>query len=151
MIRNSATLFLQSYGTTTPVPWIDGSPDFSAFTEPTKSVLEKAWTDFVESGAEVEIIPDPEPVQEALVPNWQQWQLAILSNSSVVQAFEVLPKLITGSLTTLIGQVADKPDTVQSIAALWAQIASSIPQGVRNTIREAAIAANLPQEFVSII
>ena len=72
MKRNSTTLYLQSPGATTPIPWIKAtqSPDFSAFTEPTLSVLQKAWVDFVNSGEELEIIPDPEepPVPQPYNP-----------------------------------------------------------------------------------
>ncbi|QBQ73484.1 hypothetical protein kac65v162_gp040 [Nodularia phage vB_NspS-kac65v162] len=71
MKRNSKTLFLKSLSTTTPIPWINDAPDFSRFTEPTLSVLQKSWNDFVLSGEELEIIPDPEPAPEPLTPNWQ--------------------------------------------------------------------------------
>ena len=70
MKRNSTTLYLQSPGATTPISWVNNAPDFSAFTEPTLSVLQKAWQDFLDSGEELEVIPDPEPVPEPVVPNW---------------------------------------------------------------------------------
>jgi len=72
MKRNSTTLFLASPGATTPIPWVSEAhaPDFSGFTEPTLSVLTKAWGDFVDSGGELEVIPDPVPVVEEPVPDW---------------------------------------------------------------------------------
>jgi hypothetical protein len=45
MKKNSTTLFLESPNAITPVAWINNQPDFSAFTEPTLSVLKKAWQD----------------------------------------------------------------------------------------------------------
>lgn len=65
MQRNSVTLFLESPNTITPVPWVDDAPDFSGFTEPTLSVLQKAWDDFE---GELEVIPDPEPPAPPI--NW---------------------------------------------------------------------------------
>lgn len=61
MKRDSATLFLESPGATTPLPWVNDAPDFSGFTEPTLSVLQQSWAAFLESGQELEVIPDPPP------------------------------------------------------------------------------------------
>ena len=33
-------------------------------------MLQKAWNDFLESGEELEIIPDPEPIPEIKNPDW---------------------------------------------------------------------------------
>jgi hypothetical protein len=70
MKRNSTTLFLESPNATTPVPWVDGAPDLSGFTEPTLSVLQQSWADFLASGQELEVIPDPEPSQPTPAPDW---------------------------------------------------------------------------------
>lgn len=70
MKRNSNTLFITSPSATTPLPWIDDAPDFSGFNQPTLSVLQKAWQDFLDSGKELEIIPDPEPVPEIPEPDF---------------------------------------------------------------------------------
>ena len=73
MKRNSTTLFLKSPGATTPLPWVDNAPDFTGFTEPTLSVLQAAWSAFLESGEPLEIVPDPvisEPVPE---PLWEDF------------------------------------------------------------------------------
>lgn len=79
MKRNSTTLFLVSPGATTLIPWVNNGPDFSAFTEPTLSVLQKAWQDFLDSGEELEIIPDPEPPPPA--PDWTGFNLAMVGSS----------------------------------------------------------------------
>lgn len=68
MKRNSTTLFLESPGAITPVPWVNGAPDFSGFTPPTLGVLQKAWD---ERDGEPEIIPDPVPIVEPVPPDWQ--------------------------------------------------------------------------------
>ena len=68
MKRNSTTLFLESPGATTPLHWVNNAPDFSAFTEPTLSVLQQAWQDFLNSGQELEVIPDP--TTSAPAPDW---------------------------------------------------------------------------------
>ena len=59
--RNSTTIFLASSGSTTALPWVNNAPDFSGFQEPTLSILQQAWTDFLESGQALEVITDPEP------------------------------------------------------------------------------------------
>ena len=61
MKRNSTTIFLASHGSTTALPWVNNAPDFSGFQEPTLSILQRSWSDFLESGQELEVIPDPEP------------------------------------------------------------------------------------------
>jgi len=76
MKRNSTTLFLVSTGAVTPIPWVNDAPDFSAFTEPTLSVLQKAWQNFLISGEELEIIPDPEPPPPA--PDWLSFNLTLI-------------------------------------------------------------------------
>ena len=78
MKRNSTTLFLESPGATTPVPWVDGAPDFSGFTEPTLSVLQQSWADFLASGQELEVIPDPPPPPPE--PDWTAFNTAMLSD-----------------------------------------------------------------------
>ena len=71
MKRNTTTLFLQSSNSITPISWINNAPDFTGIEEPTLSVLQKAWNDFLESGEELEIIPDPEPIPEIKNPDWE--------------------------------------------------------------------------------
>ena len=66
MKRNSTTIYLVTYGTTTPLPWLDNAPDFTGITEPTLSVLQAAW----EQGKDViEIIPDP-VITQTIEPDW---------------------------------------------------------------------------------
>ena len=80
MKRNSTTLFLETPGATTPVPWVDGAPDLSGFTDPTLSVLQQSWAAFLESGQELEVIPDPPPPPPE--PDWTAFNTAMLSDSN---------------------------------------------------------------------
>ena len=68
MKRNSTTLFLTSPNSTTPLPWIDNAPDFSGFSNSTLAVLQHSWQAFLDSGDELEIIPDPTPPPPE--PDW---------------------------------------------------------------------------------
>lgn len=86
MKLNSTTLFLESPGATTPVPWVDDAPDFSGFTEPTLSVLQQAWQAFLDSGEQLEVIPDPEPLPP--IPDWAGFNLAMVPPSTQ-SSFEV--------------------------------------------------------------
>ena len=78
MKRNSTTLFLESPGATTPLPWVNNAPDFTGFTDPTLSVLQQSWADFLASGQELEVIPDPPPPPPE--PDWTAFNTAMLSD-----------------------------------------------------------------------
>ena len=86
MKRNSTTLFLESPGATTAVPWVDNAPDFSGFIEPSLGVLQSSWQAFLDSGEELEIIPDPEPPPPE--PDWLSFNLAMIP-PTVESTFEV--------------------------------------------------------------
>ena len=61
MKRNSTTLFLTSPGATTAITWDNNAPDFTGFTEPTLSVLQQSWQNFLDLGEPLEVVPDPGP------------------------------------------------------------------------------------------
>ena len=97
MRRNSNTLYLESPGATTPVPWVDGAPDISGFTDPTLSVLQQSWAAFLESGQELEVIPDPpSPPPE---PNWTAFNTAMLGDTDW-NAWITQNPLLTSATTT---------------------------------------------------
>ena len=79
MKRNSTTLFLESPGATTAVPWVNNAPDFSGFTEPSLGVLQSSWQAFLDSGEELEVIPDPPPAPPE--PDWTAFNLAMIPPS----------------------------------------------------------------------
>jgi hypothetical protein len=81
MQRNTNILFLTTLGATTPISWVNNAPDFSAFTEPTLSVLVKVYNDFIDNGGVIEVIPDPEPYIEPVAPDWDGLQNEILNGS----------------------------------------------------------------------
>ena len=76
MRRNSSTLFLDTGYERIPVPWVDDTPDFSGFSEPTLGVLQETWQAFLDSGEELEVIPDPEPPPSS--PDWLSFNLAMI-------------------------------------------------------------------------
>lgn len=76
MKRNSTILFLESPGATTAVPWVDDAPDFSGFTEPSLGVLQSFWRAFLDSGEELEVVPDPPPAPPD--PDWTSFNLAMI-------------------------------------------------------------------------
>lgn len=114
MKRNSTTLYLQSPGATTPIPWVEASasPDFSAFTEPTLSVLQTAWQDFLDSGEDLEIIPDPEPVEE-FIYNPSQFLQQMFANAAFAAWMEnFTPFQQTGFANTATNAKIDNNWTV---------------------------------------
>ncbi|WP_353259213.1 hypothetical protein [Prochlorothrix hollandica] len=76
MKRNSTQIELITPGATTWLPWIsdpgsnrvDGYPSFDSFTGQSRSIRESAWQAFLDSGDELEIIPDPTPPPPE--PDW---------------------------------------------------------------------------------
>ena len=80
MLGNSTTIFLESPGAITPIPWVNNVPDFSGITEPTLSVLVKAWNDFLATAEELEIIPDPDPFVEPAIPDWDGLYTSLLDS-----------------------------------------------------------------------
>ena len=87
MKRTSTIIYLESPNATTPLPWVNNAPDFTGIKEPTLSVLQTAWADFVESGEELEIIPDPPPPPPD--PDWLGFRLAMIppSGASTFEAW----------------------------------------------------------------
>jgi hypothetical protein len=154
MKRNSTILYLTSPGATTPLPWVSNSPDFTDFTEPTLSVLQQSWQDFLDSGEELEVIPDPEPIPEPVVPNWDGFNAYMLTditfksyrdtvraidgdlNAALFNAYALIERNGVGAFTLVWGQ--------------WVQL-SSITTQHKNTIAAVAESFNLPIEFVNLI
>ena len=76
MKRNSTQLELITPGAVTWLPWIsdlgsnrvDGYPSFDSFAGQSRSIRESAWQTFLDSGNELEVIPDPLPPPPE--PDW---------------------------------------------------------------------------------
>ena len=140
MKRNSNTLFLESPGATTPVPWVNNAPDFSGFTEPTLSVLQRSWSAFLESGQELEVIPDPPPPPPA--PDWAVFRTTIIPpvgissfenwiaqakdsyQAAIVTAAMTADAVELQQLYTLLKTTLPVPPTVEEITE-WQSIADT--------------------------
>lgn len=155
MKRNLTTLFLTSPGATTPIPWVNNAPDFSSLTNPTLSVLQQSWQDFVNSGEVLEIIPDPEPVVEPPTSDWDSFNATLITDPAYHQAVaniraSALPGLDTPVVVAL-GQVPDKGVSSFSLAFTpfceYGQV--SIEQ--RKQWAQLAESFNLPADFVAVI
>lgn len=78
MKRNSTTIFFPVLGFENILPWIselnanrvNGSPDFSSYSNTSRSIREQAWADFLSSAEELQIVPDPEIVVPEVLPDW---------------------------------------------------------------------------------
>lgn len=114
-------------------------------TEPTLSLLLQK----ISEGEYRLIEADSEEIPS--LPDWQAWQASLFADSEAIAAFESLPKIVVSALSTLVGQVADKPESVATIRLLWEQVAPGIPAGVRERLKKTASANNLPISFVEAI
>jgi hypothetical protein len=154
MKRNSTTLFLESPNATTPVAWVDNAPDFSTFTDPTLSVLQKAWQDFLDSGEELEIIPDPELIPEPPVANWDNFNLQMMSDARFNQVYNqclsVAP-IVANALPVALDQITSKGNTLFTI--IWNQLCSIGGATVEDKIvwGEYATNNNLPLDFIEVL
>ena len=154
MKRNTTTLFLNSLNATTPIAWVNNQPDFTSFTEPTLSVLQKTWQDFLDSGEELEIISDPEPYIEPPQAQWDQFNAQMLTNPRFnqvsAQCFSIAP-MLASSVPTALAQVTT--NGVSSFALVWTdfcQIGGATLED-RQMWGTIASQANLPQDFIDIL
>lgn len=154
MKRNSITLFLQSPNAMTSIAWVNNAPDFSAFSEPTLSVLQKAWQDFLNSGQPLEIIPDPEPIPEPPTPNWDSFNTQMMTNSRFNQVYNqclsVAP-IVANALPVALDQVTTKGYSLFTI--IWTQLCQigGATAEDKQLWGGYAEANNLPQEFIAIL
>ena len=98
MKRNTTLLFLESSGATTIIPWVNGAPDFTGFTEPTLGVLQAAWGDFEASSEELEVIADPEPPTSPPTP--KAFRVALAQTGTWTTWAETLSFVSYANLTT---------------------------------------------------
>ena len=154
MKRNTTTLFLESPNATTPLSWINNAPDFSSFTDPTLSVLQKAWQDFLDSEEELEIIPDPEIIPEPLVANWDMFNLQMMSDARFNQVYNqclsVAP-IVCSALPTALDQVTTKGLSLFTL--IWTQLCQigSATEDDKLIWGEYAVVNNLPNDFIEVL
>lgn len=154
MKRNSTTLFLQSPGAITPLPLIDNAPGFSGFTEPTLSVLQKAWQDFLDSVEELEIIPDPMPEVAPPAPDWDGFNAAMLANTEFNQITGVVLNLaptVALGIPAALAQVSTNGVTAFALVFnAFCQI-GNVSSEQKETWATIAESFNLPIEFISVV
>lgn len=139
MKRNSTTVFIESLNATTPIPWVSNAPDFSSFTQPTLGVIQKAWADFVASGEELEVIPDPVPYVEPVVPDWD----GLIQSSFIGVLNSIFAKITAAQYATK----ADGTIAANRIRNNIAVAVGEIKQAVQVTRNEFAVAAALADLF----
>jgi hypothetical protein len=154
MKRNTTTLFLDSPNATTPIEWVNNSPDFSSFTDPTLSVLQKAWQDFLDSGEELEILPDPEIIPEPPVANWDMFNLQMMSDARFNQVYNqclsVAP-IVCSALPVALDQITSKGNSLFTL--IWNQLCSIGGATEEDKLEWGgyAVVNNLPQDFIDIL
>ena len=84
MKRTSTIIYLESPNAITLVQWVNNAPDFSGIAEPTLSVLQRAWQDFLASGEEIEVIPFLEQESDPVVPDWNGFNFALFSDETFI-------------------------------------------------------------------
>jgi len=127
MKRNLTTLFLISPGATTPIPWVNNAPDFSSFTNPTLSILQQSWQGFLDSGEELEIIPDPEPIVEPTTLDWDELYQGLMVSSVYPTLVGIGQQIsaVDGALDKTIDAIQYgifKPDSVAALPAFQSAI-----------------------------
>lgn len=154
MKRNSTTLYLTSPGATTPISWVNNAPDFSSFTNPTLSVLQQSWQEFLDSGEELEVIPDPVSVVEPPTSDWDGFNAYMLSDP-MFKTYRDTVRTADGELNSALfdahGLVATNGVAAFSLVwGIWVSI-SGITVADKETIATKAEGFNLPAEFVAVI
>lgn len=154
MKRNTATLYLESPGATTPVPWVDGAPVFSGFTPPTLGVLQAAWADFVTSGAELEIISDAVIVEPTPEPDWDGFNGAVMTdptlNALMGTVLGLAPAIALGVPAALTQVSQNGPSAFALVFGALCQLGQAT-QDDRDAWATMAINYNLPPDFVAVV
>ena len=153
MKRSETTIYLECNDTISILPWINDEPNFSGVTEPTLSVLQKVWQDFIESDEEIEIIPNPEPIADP-VPSWVGFNLAISFEQNMIN-YEAIANTrhpsIVGKKDLAYSFIIDHGVDDFAVAfPLFCQIAE-VAQEHRNLWATIAESFDLPSEFVALI
>jgi len=149
MKRNSTTLFLESPNATTSIPWANGTPDLSGFSEPTLSVLQSSWQAFLDSGQELEIIPDPEPIPDPVPPNWEGFNVAFLTEPNWLTIADLLLQdLRYGIVSTAANGNSEGLQSAVNIAKSYLQsVGQPLTDEVRQIWQAIADANSIPVTF----
>lgn len=162
MKRNSNQIELVTPGAKTWLPWIedigstrvDGYPDFSGFSGASRAVRENAWQEFLNSGQELEVIPDPEPVPEPTTPDWDGFNAAILAdtafNTYYATGLSTAPA-VTTSIPAALTQVESKGQSAFALVYTGFCTAVNVSSADRDSWASIAQTYNLPVDFVNLI
>ena len=127
MKRNSTIVFVESPGAISPIPWVNGLPDFSVYQEPTLSSLQQSWQAFIDGGGVVDVIPDFEPIEIPNVLDWDGLYLSLM-NSSVYSDLVIIGQQLSGVVGAL-DKTSDaiqygifKPDSIAAFPAFQSAI-----------------------------
>lgn len=156
MKRNSTTLFLETPGSITLIPWVNGAPDFSIYSEPTLSIFRSVWQAFLNSGEELEIIPDPEPFVELPPAQWTAFNFALFTDADFVNygktANQVNPFFVP-ALVERYGRIVLDGLQESNFAAYWQSfcLAFDVSAEHRNEWATLAKRFDLPEDFISVI
>ena len=110
MKRNSTQLELITPGATTWLPWIsdpgtnrvDGYPSFDGFSGQSRSIRESAWQAFLDSGDELEIIPDPTPPPPE--PDWTAFNMDMLADADWGYWIGLSPLLLSATTSASLAR-----------------------------------------------
>lgn len=134
MNRNSFTIWIESPNAVTPVPWVNGAPDFSGFTDPTLSVLQAAYEANKDN---IVVIPDPIPDPPVITPDWDALNASLLSGVLAPIYRRINAACYVDPATATLEQTANASNISIALA-----ITMSALQVVRN---EDALAAAISQ------
>lgn len=162
MKRSSTQIEIITPGAITWLPWIntpgynrvDGYPDFTGFDGASLEVRESAWQNFIDGEDELEIIPDPEPIQESVIPNWDGFNAYMLTDP-IFKSYRDAVREIDGDLNAALFDAYGLVPT-NGVAAftlfwsVWIQV-SQITAEDKSTIAGVASMFNLPTDFISTI
>jgi hypothetical protein len=115
-------IIINSAGIKTIVREVDGQPDFTSFSDSTKTILQAAY-----NRGDYEVIPDPEPINELPQPNWDGLYLTLM-NSSVYADLVIIGQQLSGvdgALDKTIDAIQYgifKPDSVAAFPAFQSAI-----------------------------
>jgi len=156
MKRNSNTLFLESPGAVTPIPWVNNEPDFTGFTEPTLSVLQQSWQNFLDSGQDLGIIPDPEPVEPSPVEDWPNFNLYLFANPDFVGytfAANTINPLLNPAIVDRYGRVEKEGVAESNFPFYWNIFCQTlnVSSEHRNEWADVAETFNLRPDFVALL
>lgn len=105
---------------------VDGYPNFDGFTGQSRSIREAAWQAFLDSGEELEVIPDPEPPPPD--PDWMGFKTDYKSSPTIRAWFAGLDPMDREDLAAMVA--------AQSINGLTAAMADVDYSAVKSELND---------------